>query len=98
MEKNVLKIATQLNSLSMTYDHKDWESVFTSGARDILKLDVTSSENKLSWLEIQTNTELYEGALFIKLPEVQETSCSVAHVKFSMGRLAGKSIFLMIKI
>ncbi|CAB0042152.1 unnamed protein product [Trichogramma brassicae] len=87
LDNNVLKIVTQLSNLSMTYDHKDWESIVVSGARDILKPDINySSENRFSWLEIQTSTELYEGSLFVKLPDVQETSCSVSHVKFSMGR------------
>ena len=90
MEESILKIATQLNSLSMTYDHKDWETILSSSARDILKPSLNpSSKNKFSWLEIQTMTELYDGSLFIKLPDVQETSCTIAHVKFSMDRLAG---------
>lgn len=91
MEEDILKIATQLNILSMTYDHKDWESIFTSGIRDIIKSDVkTTSKNKFPWLAIQSITELNEGSLLIKLPDVQETYCTVSHVKFSMDRLAGK--------
>ncbi|XP_014224965.1 protein KIAA0100 isoform X1 [Trichogramma pretiosum] len=93
LDNNVLKIVTQLSNLSMTYDHKDWESIVVSGARDILKPDINySSENRFSWLEVQTSTELYEGSLFVKLPDVQETSCSVSHVKFSMGRSNNESL------
>ncbi|OXU27590.1 hypothetical protein TSAR_008120 [Trichomalopsis sarcophagae] len=88
MEENILKVATQLNNLSMTYDYKDWESILTSSAEDILRSDVkTSSKNSFAWLQVHTITELYEGSLFIKLPEVQETSCTVTHVKFCMDRL-----------
>ncbi|XP_058805315.1 protein hobbit isoform X2 [Phymastichus coffea] len=91
MGEDILKISTQLNSLSITYDHKDWESIFSSGIRDIIRSDVkTTSKNKFHWLTIQTVTEFYEGSLLIKLPDVQETSCTVAHVKFSMDRLAEK--------
>jgi hypothetical protein len=96
MEKDILKIATQLNSLSMTYDYKDWESILTSDIRDIFKRDVNiSSKKKYPWLTIQTITELFEASLFIKLPDVQEISCTVTHMKFSMNRLTGKLIFFL---
>ncbi|XP_014209605.1 protein KIAA0100 [Copidosoma floridanum] len=89
LEENILKVATQLNSLSMTYDHKDWESMLSYGVKDILKPNIsTSPKNKFPGLKIQAITELYEASLFIKLPEVEETFCTVAHVKFSMDRVA----------
>lgn len=99
MEENILKVATQLNNLSMTYDYKDWESILTSSAGDILKSDVkTSSKNTFAWLQVHTITELYETSLFIKLPEVQETSCTLTHAKFCMDRLTGKFTLLFIVI
>lgn len=97
MKENILKIATQVNNLALTYDHKDWEPILANGARDLFKPDINSSpKNKFSWLQVQTVTELYEGSLLIKLPEVQETSCSVTHIKFSMDRLEGKLIYFTI--
>ncbi|XP_011503485.1 PREDICTED: UPF0378 protein KIAA0100 [Ceratosolen solmsi marchali] len=88
MKNDILKIAIQLNCLSMTYDYKDWESILTNDVHDIFKQDVnTSQKKKFSWLTIQIITELYDVSLFIKLPDVHETSCSVTHAKFSMSRL-----------
>ena len=91
MEENVLRISTQLNCLSVIYDHKDWESFLQPVSNNEFSqtnINIPSS-NKFEWLKIETITEVYEGSLIILLPDVQETYCNVAHVKFSMNRTAG---------
>lgn len=76
----------------MTYDHKDWEQILMSSAKDILTPNVTIASNrKLPWIELRTITELREGSLTIKLPEVQEASCSLAFVKFSVNNFFSES-------
>jgi len=91
MEENDLFIAIQLNNLSVMYDYKDWES-FLYNENDISKpVNNMSLENKLPNLEIRLTTELYESSLNIKLPNVQEASCGVAHMKFSLNSSTGES-------
>ncbi|XP_034951381.1 protein KIAA0100 [Chelonus insularis] len=87
MKNDVLRIETCLNSLHMTYDHRDWESLLSNNNQDISTPDVKiTSKNKFSWLEIQTKTELYDGSLIVRLPDVQEASCGVTHVSVSFNR------------
>ncbi|XP_043472200.1 protein KIAA0100 isoform X2 [Leptopilina heterotoma] len=86
LEEDVLAIMTQLNCLSMIYDHKDWEQILSSSAKDIPTPNVTIASNrKLPWIKLKTVTELREGSLTIKLPDVQEASCSLAFVKCSVN-------------
>lgn len=93
LKENILKVATQVNNLALTYDHKDWESILAHGTKDIFKSEIgTSSSNKFSWLQVQTITELYDGSLLIKLPDVQETSCCVNTIKLSVDKLKGQLV------
>ena len=93
MEEDVLGIMTQLNSLSVTYDHKDWEQILLSSAKDIPTPDVAIASNrKFPWIELRMVTELREGSLIVKLPDVQEASCSVSLIKFSMNSPFSESI------
>jgi len=72
------------------YDHKDWES-FLYTENDISKpVNNMSLKNKLPNFEITLTTELYDSSLNIKLPNVQEASCGVAHMKFSLNSSIGK--------
>lgn len=91
MEENVLCVDVQLNNLSIMYDHKDWELLLYNSENDISKpVSNISLKDRLSSFEITLNAELYDSSLNIKLPDVQETSCGVAHMKFalnSIGRL-----------
>jgi len=90
MEENGLFIAIQLNNLSVMYDHKDWES-FLYTENDISKpVNNMSLKNKLPNFEVTLTTELYDSSLNIKLPNVQEASCGVAHMKFSLNSSIGK--------
>ena len=99
MEEDVLGIMTQLNCLTITYDHKDWEQILLSSAKDISTPDVTITSNRMfPWIELRTVTELREGSLVVKLPEVQEASCSVSLVKFSMNSVFSESISILIII
>ncbi|XP_066587198.1 protein hobbit isoform X2 [Prorops nasuta] len=90
VEEEILIIALQLNSLSMAYDHKDWESIIYNNEAEIAKpVSNMSFARKLPWLEIRTTTELYDASLIVKLPDVHKTSCGVAHMKFSQNMYSG---------
>lgn len=46
-------------------------------------------KNKLPWLDVRVNTELYDSFLSVKLLDVDEVSCGVAHMKYSLNTLTG---------
>ncbi|XP_076682699.1 bridge-like lipid transfer protein family member hobbit isoform X2 [Andrena cerasifolii] len=88
VEQNVLQIATQINSLSIIYDHKDWETILCSTDQDVSRpVGNVTLKNNLPWLDVRVNTELYDSSLSVKLLNVDEVSCSVAHMKFSLNTL-----------
>lgn len=90
----MLRIATQLNNLYVTYDHADWEYVLSGTSGKTPESEVyQKTKRRLPWFEIRAVTELYEGGLFIKLPDSQEASCGLSHVKLSLDRIAGKMLF-----
>ncbi|XP_043282717.1 protein KIAA0100 isoform X2 [Venturia canescens] len=95
MKDDVLRIESQLNSLYMTYDPRDWESIISNATQDIPTPDVhIASTAKFPWLEIQATTELHDGSLIVRLPDVPDVPdacCSVAHVSLSLDRLAENS-------
>lgn len=98
MEENVLFIIVQLNNLSIMYDHRDWESLLHMSENDISKpVSDMSWKDKLPDLEVRLDTELYDSSLNVKLPDVQETSCGVAHMKFSLNSSTGMLCFLPLK-
>lgn len=80
------------------YDHKDWELLLYNNQNDISKpVSNISLKNRLPNFEITLNTELYDSSLNIKLPDVQEASCSVTHMKFSLNLSAGALYLFFIK-
>lgn len=90
VEQNVLQIATQINSLCIIYDHKDWETILCSTDQDVSRpVGNVTLKNSLPWLDVRVNTELYDSSLSVKLLNVDEVSCSVAHMKFSLNTLTG---------
>lgn len=92
MEQGILQIAVQINNLSVIYDHKDWESILCNNTDNEISRPVGSIptlKNKLPWLDVRVNTELYDSSLCVKLLDVHEASCGVAHMKFSLNTLAG---------
>lgn len=91
MEENVLSIAIQLNNLSIMYDHKDWESLLYASENDISKpvSNISLIDKLPSDFEMRLDTELYDSSLNVKLPYVQEASCGVAHMKFSLNSSSG---------
>ncbi|CAL1687541.1 unnamed protein product [Lasius platythorax] len=92
LEENISFISIQLNTLSIMYDHKDWESLLYINENDISKpVSNISLKNRLPNFEVTLNTELYDSSLNIKLPDVQEASCSVTHMKFSLNLSADKT-------
>lgn len=92
MEENVLFISVQLNNLSLMYDHRDWESLLYTNENDISKpVSDISLKDRLPSFEVRLDTELYDSSLNIKLPDVQEASCGVAHMKFSLNSSTGMS-------
>ncbi|XP_029672789.1 protein KIAA0100 isoform X1 [Formica exsecta] len=92
LEENILFIAIQLNTLSIIYDHKDWELLLYNNESGISKpVSNISLKNRLPNFEITLNTELYDSSLNIKLPDVQQAACSVTHMKFSLNLSADKT-------
>lgn len=90
MEENVLFIAVQLNNLTIMYDHKDWESLLYINENDISKpVSDMSLMDRLPGFEVRFDIELYDSSLNVKLPDVQEASCGVAHMKFSLNSSTG---------
>ncbi|XP_034174708.2 bridge-like lipid transfer protein family member hobbit [Osmia lignaria lignaria] len=88
VEENILQIATQVNSLSVIYDHKDWETVLCSSDNKVsTPVASMTLKKKLPWLDIRVDTELYDSSLCVKLLDVHEASCGVAHMKFSINTL-----------
>ncbi|XP_014476959.1 PREDICTED: protein KIAA0100 [Dinoponera quadriceps] len=91
LEENVLFVSVQLNNLSIMYDHRDWESLYTN-ENDISKpVSGISLRDRLPSFEMRLDTELYDSSLNIKLPDVQEASCGVAHMKFSLNSSTDKT-------
>lgn len=96
MEQDILQIATQINNLSIIYDHKDWETILFNTDNEISKpVGNITFKNKLPWLDIRVNTELYDSSLCIKLLDVHEASCGVAHMKFSLNTFAGIILYFI---
>lgn len=90
MKDDVIRVESQLNCLYMTYDPRDWESIISNAAQDIPTPDVhMASTAKFPWLEIQAVTELHDGSLVVRLPDVPDASCSVAHVSLSLDKPPG---------
>ncbi|XP_076622390.1 bridge-like lipid transfer protein family member hobbit isoform X1 [Colletes latitarsis] len=88
VEQNVLQIATQINNLSIIYDHKDWETILCSTDHEISRpVGSITLKNKLPWLDVRVNTEFYDSSLSVKLLDVDEVSCGVAHMKCSLNTL-----------
>ncbi|KAG5306877.1 K0100 protein, partial [Acromyrmex insinuator] len=86
MEENILCVDIQLNNLSILYDHRDWELLLYSNENDISKpVSNMSLKDRLPSFEIALNTELYDSSLNVKLPDVQEASCGVTHMKFVLN-------------
>ncbi|XP_017893303.1 protein KIAA0100 [Ceratina calcarata] len=88
IEEDSLQIVTQISNLSIIYDHKDWETILCNDAGDnqiSRSVTGTSFRNKLPWSDVKVNTELYDSSLCIKLLDVHEASCGVAHMKFSLN-------------
>lgn len=93
MEQNVLQIDTQINSLSIIYDHKDWETILCNTDHEISRpVGSITLKNKLPWLDVRVTTEFYDSSLSVKLLDVDEVSCGVAHMKFSLNTLTGTSM------
>ncbi|XP_020279424.1 protein KIAA0100 [Pseudomyrmex gracilis] len=91
MEKNVLFVSVQFNNLSVIYDHKDFESLLYTNENDISKpVSEISLKDRLPNFEVTLNIELYDSSLNIKLPNVQEASCGVTHMKFSLNSSTDK--------
>ena len=89
MKDDVIHIESQLNSLHMTYDPRDWEAILPNVAQDIKTPDVQiPSTAKFPWLEIQAITELNDASLVVRLPDVQDVCCSVANVSLTLERLS----------
>ncbi|OAD59560.1 hypothetical protein WN48_08668 [Eufriesea mexicana] len=89
MDEDILQIATQISNLSIIYDHKDWETILCNTNDEISRpVGSITLKNKLPWLDIRVNTELYDSSLCIKLLDVHEASCGVSHMKFSLNTLA----------
>ncbi|XP_018056336.1 PREDICTED: protein KIAA0100 [Atta colombica] len=92
MEENILCVDIQLNNLSILYDHRDWELLLYSNENDISKpVSNMSLKDRLPSFEIALNIELYDSSLNIKLPDVQEASCGVTHMKFVLNSSADKT-------
>lgn len=90
MEKNVLFISEQFNNLSIMYDHRDWESLLYTNENDFSEpVTNISLKDRLPTFEVRLDTELYDSSLNVKLPDVQEASCGVAHMKFSLNSALG---------
>ncbi|XP_076169886.1 bridge-like lipid transfer protein family member hobbit [Ptiloglossa arizonensis] len=88
VEQNVLQIDTQINSLSIIYDHKDWETILCNTDHEISRpVGSITLKNKLPWLDVRVTTEFYDSSLSVKLLDVDEVSCGVAHMKFSLNTL-----------
>ncbi|KOC61463.1 UPF0378 protein KIAA0100 [Habropoda laboriosa] len=88
VEQDSLEIATQISNLSIIYDYKDWESILNNTKNEVSKpVGSITLKNKLPWLDIRMNTELYDSSLCIKLLGVHEASCGVSHVKYSLNTL-----------
>jgi len=97
MEKNVLCVDVQLNNLSIMYDHRDWELLLYSNENNISRpVSNISLKDRLPNFEITLNTELYDSSLNIKLPDVQEASCGVAHMKFALNSIGEPCFFLLL--
>lgn len=95
MEENILCVDIQLNNLSILYDHRDWELLLYNNENDISKpVSNISLKDRLPSFEIALNTELYDSSLNIKLPDVQEASCGVAHMKFALNSSTGVGVIL----
>lgn len=95
LEENILCVDVQLNNLSILYDHKDWEMLLYSNENDISRpVSSISLKDRLPSLEVTLNAELYDSSLNVKLPDVQEASCGVAHMKFALNSFTGRSCFL----
>lgn len=93
MEKNVLFVSVQFNNLSVIYDHKDFESLLYTSENDISKpVSEISLKDRLPNFEVTLNIELYDSSLNIKLPNVQEASCGVTHMKFSLNSSTGMCV------
>lgn len=93
MEENVLGIDVQLNNLSMMYDHKDWELLLYNENDTSKPVNSISLKDRLPNFEVTLNAELYDSSLNIKLPDVQEASCGVAHMKFALNSPTGGLYF-----
>ncbi|KYN16568.1 hypothetical protein ALC57_11077 [Trachymyrmex cornetzi] len=92
MEENILCVDIQLNNLSILYDHRDWELLLYNNENDISKpVSNMSLKDRLPSFEIALNTELYDSSLNIKLPDVQEASCGVTHMKFVLNSSTDKT-------
>ncbi|KAG7211126.1 hypothetical protein KM043_010452 [Ampulex compressa] len=94
VEENVLHVTTQISNLAITYDHRDWETILLcSGERaNAVPVGRVSLQDKFPWFEFRINTELYDSTLLVKLPDVQEVSCGVAHMKSSLGTSSAENI------
>lgn len=76
------------------YDHRDWESLLYTNENEFSKpVSGISWKDRLPTLEVKLDTELYDSSLNIKLPDVQEASCGVAHMKFSLNSVSGMFLF-----
>ncbi|KAG5341355.1 K0100 protein, partial [Acromyrmex heyeri] len=92
MEENILCVDIQLNNLSILYDHRDWELLLYSNENNISKpVSNMSLKDRLPSFEITLNTELYDSSLNVKLPDVQEASCGVTHMKFVLNSSTDKT-------
>ncbi|XP_015437113.1 PREDICTED: protein KIAA0100 [Dufourea novaeangliae] len=88
VDRNILETTTQINSLSIIYDYKDWETILCSAEHEISRpVSGITLKDKLPWSDVRVNTELYDSSLSIKLLDVDEVSCSVAHMKYSLNTL-----------
>uniref|UniRef100_A0A0C9R695 KIAA0100 protein n=1 Tax=Fopius arisanus TaxID=64838 RepID=A0A0C9R695_9HYME len=87
LRDNTLTIDTRLATLSLTYDHRDWES-FLSGQPPGIPTSRVSSPSRIPWIKkIKTTTDLQDGSLVVRLPEVPEASLGVFHINLELNRL-----------
>ncbi|XP_076649590.1 bridge-like lipid transfer protein family member hobbit isoform X1 [Halictus rubicundus] len=88
VDRNILEIATQIHNLSIIYDRKDWETMFCNPDHEISRpVTGITFKNKLPWSDVRVNTELYDSSVNVKLFDVDEISCGVTHVKYSLNTL-----------
>ncbi|XP_063972266.1 protein hobbit isoform X1 [Diachasmimorpha longicaudata] len=83
----ILRIDTRLTNLSLTYDHRDWESLLSIN-RPTIPTSRVPSQSKFPWIQrIKTTTDLQDGSCTVRLPDVPEVSFGLYHINLELNRL-----------